>query len=95
MGEKCIMPQNPLYATERLSGYHRHEVFFGTANRQLSIDDGLVVFLPPHLHNMSSKGVHQNRELDLHFKRIGQKAWMDYYGKSEEEFRQRYGKSYL
>ncbi len=94
--EFCIMPPNPRYSTVRTAThYHRHEVFFGNGRRQLSIRDGLVVFLTPHLHNMSSKGVHQNRELDLHLKRIGQKAWMDYYGKSEEEFRQRYGRSYL
>ena len=57
--EFCIMPDNPPYwRNRREDGLHRHEVFFGTANRQKSIRDGLVIFLTPELHNMSNKGIH-------------------------------------
>ena len=46
--EFCIMPDNPPYwRNRREDGLHRHEVFFGTANRQKSIRDGLVIFLTP------------------------------------------------
>ena len=93
--EFCIMPPNPMYSTTRLPMLHRHEVFFGTANRQKSIKDGLVVFLAPEMHNMSNRGVHFNREFDLFLKRIGQQAWMDYYGKTTEDFIQEYGRNYL
>lgn len=92
--EFCIMPPNPIYKTERFYGSHRHEVFFGTANRKQSIEDGLVVFLKPELHT-GSKGVHNNREIDLYLKIIGQRAWMEYYNKSENDFIKRYGKSYI
>ena len=94
--EKCIMPANPRYSTERTPTHcHRHEVFFGTANRQKSISDGLVVFLTPEMHNMSNKGVHFNREFNLYLKRIGQQTWMDYYNKTAEDFIREYGKNYL
>lgn len=69
-------------------------MFFG-ANRQKSIKYGLVVFLTPEMHNMSNKGVHFNREFDLYLKRIGQKAWQDYYNKTKEDFLREFKKNYL
>lgn len=94
--EFCIMPDNPpLWRNFRFSGSHRHEVFFGTANRQKSIRDGLVIFLTPELHNMSDKGIHFNRSFDIVAKRAGERAWLDYYGKTIDEFIKEYGKNYL
>lgn len=94
--EKCIMPPNPKYSIIRTPTYcHRHEVFFGFANRQKSIKDGLVVFLTPEMHNMSNQGVHQNRAFDLYLKRIAQKTWMQHYGKTVEDFIREYGRNYL
>lgn len=92
--EFCIMPESPLYFTERKEGLHRHEVFFGS-NRQKSIDMGLVVFLPPELHNMSKAGVHFNREFDLKLKRIGQTAAMSHYNLTTEEFIKIFGRNYI
>ncbi|MBR5202901.1 MAG: hypothetical protein IKW45_06520 [Clostridia bacterium] len=92
--EKCIMPQSDLYKTERFYGSHRHEVFFNS-NRQKSIEDGLVVFLTPQQHNLSKESVHYNREFDLKLKKIAEQAWLDYYGKTIEDFIKRYGRNYL
>ena len=94
--EFCIMPDNPPYwRNSRGNGLHRHEVFFGTANRQKSIRDGLVIFLTPELHNMSNKGIHFNRNFDIAAKRSGERAWLDYYGKTIDDFIKEYGKNYL
>lgn len=94
--EFCIMPPDAHYNIIRTPLYcHRHEVFFGYANRQKSIDDGLVVFLQPEMHNMSKKGVHFNKTFNLYLKRIGEQAWCDYYGKTIEDFIERYGRSWL
>ena len=94
--EKCIMQDNPPYwRNHRLPGLHRHECFFGTANRQKSIEDGLVVFLTPNMHNGSNKGVHYNKEFDNMIKDAAERRWIEYYGKSIEEFRSRYGKNYI
>lgn len=89
------MPKDSMYETERTEYNVRHEVFFGQKNRQKSIDDGLIVFLTPAMHNMSNKGVHFNKEFDTYLKKIGQKAWQVYYNKSKEEFMKRYGRNYL
>ena len=92
--EYCIMEPNPRWKTKRFEGSHRHEVF-GAYNRQKSIEDGLVIFLRPEDHNMSERGIHANREFDLYAKRKAQLRWMEFYGKTTEQFIKRYGKNYL
>lgn len=69
--------------------------YFGGANRDFSIEDGMIIFLKPEMHNMSDKGIHFNKAFMDYAHRVGQKAWQEYYNKTEEEFIQRYGKSYL
>jgi hypothetical protein len=94
--EFCIMPDNPpIWRNERYYGLVRHEAFFGVRNRQKSIEDGLVVFLTPKMHNMSKDGVHFNKELNNIIKKTAQITWMNYYNKSIEDFIKRYGKNYL
>jgi hypothetical protein len=94
--EFCIMTDNPpIWYSKRFPGSHRHEIFFGNRNRKKSIEDGLVVFLRPELHNASNLGVHYNKQLDLELKIAGEKRWCEYYNKTPDEFRKRYGKNYL
>lgn len=94
VNEKCIMPKSYFYRTERFEGSHKHHIF-GGANRQLSDEDGLVVFLTPEMHNMSKRGVHFNKHFAEYLKRVGQKTWMEYYGKTKEDFIKRYGRSWI
>ena len=70
-------------------------VFFGTANRKLSDKDGLIVYLC-YEHHEGNMGVHNKNghKLDLELKKLAQKRWMEYYDKTEDDFRQRYGRSY-
>ena len=90
------MPKNPYYSTFRTAIYcHRHEVFFGIRNRQKSIEDGLIVFLRPEMHNGSSRGVHANIKFNLYLKKIAEKVWLDYYKKDVDDFIKRYGQNYL
>ena len=89
------MPDNPPYWRNfRFKGSHRHECLFGP-RRKKSIEDGLVIFLEPRLHNMSNEGVHFNRDFDLEIKKVAQKTWCKYYNKTTEDFIKRYGRSYL
>lgn len=91
------MPKNNSYSTVRTQIYcERHEAYFSKAFRQKSIDDGLIVFLKREDHR-ETNGVHGKNgdKLNRKLKRIAQKAWMDYYKKSKEEFIKRYGKSYI
>lgn len=94
--EYSIMESNPpKWWNKRFEGSHRHEIFYGVRNRQKSIDDGLVVFLRPELHNMSNMGVHFNKRFDLELKRIAEQRWLDFYNKTIDDFIARYGKNYL
>ena len=92
--EFCILKPDVRWSTKRFEGSHRHEIF-GSFNRHKSIEDGLVIFLRPEDHNMSERGIHANIEFDLYAKRKAQIRWMEFYGKTEEQFRKRYGKSWL
>ncbi len=73
------------YATDR------HHVMHGTANRKLADKDGLTVMLCHDCHMR----LHDKGNFDKELQKIGQKAWMEYYGKTANEFRKRYGKNYL
>jgi hypothetical protein len=97
--EKCIMPPNPNYQTYRFPGSERHEVFEGrTGNRDKSIEDGLVIFLMPSQHRTGKFSVHLNPKYwreEIKLQEIAEQAWIDYYGKTKEDFRKRYGRNYL
>lgn len=94
--EFCIMPDNPpIWRNHRVEGTHRHEIFYGTANRKKSIEDGMVIFLRPQLHNMSNAGIHFNKEFDLEVKQAAERRWLEYYGGTIEDFIKRYGRNYL
>lgn len=85
------------YSNQRYEGTHRHEIFFGTANRKKSIKYGLVVFIRPEDHNMSEYGVHNRKghEFDMYLKKLGQERAMDEYSWTTDEFIDIFGKSYL
>lgn len=91
----CIMPQSTKYSTKRTKKYNeRHEVYFSRAYRNKSIKDGLIVFLTEEDHR-GTNGVHgkNGERLNRYLKKTAQKAWMDYYKKTKEEFIKRYGKA--
>lgn len=93
----CIMPKSTKYSTKRTKKYcERHEVFFGRAYRNKSIKDGLIVFLTEEDHR-GTNGVHGKNgdKLNRYLKKVARKAWMDYYRKTEEEFREKYGQNHL
>lgn len=73
---------------------HRHHVFYGTGNRQISDKYGCWVYLCVRHHNMSSKGVHYDSEYDKKLKRECQLKWEELYG-TREDFIKTFGRSYL
>lgn len=68
-----------------------HHCIHGTANRKLADKDGLTVRLCRTCH----ENLHIKGNFDRELQRIAQARWMEYYGKSEDDFRRRYGKSFL
>lgn len=92
--KKSIMLKDDLWSTEYFPGSHKHHIF-GGANRKLSEQDGLFIYLTPKLHNMSDKGIHFNKTFMDYAHSVGQTSWIKYYNKTKEEFIARYGKNYL
>ena len=91
----CIMPKSTKYSTKRTKKYcERHEAYYSRAYRNKSIKDGLSVFLTEEDHR-GTDGVHGKNgdKLNRYLKKVAQKAWMEYYKKTKEEFIERYGKS--
>lgn len=73
-----------------------HEVFFGVANRHKSIEDGLVIPLcHKYHHNGNLIGIHQDIKLNMKYRKIAEKRWLEYYNKTIDDFRKRYGCNYL
>ena len=94
------MPNNPPYwYNERFNGSERHEIFEGrTGNRNKSIEDGLVIFTTPELHRTGKLSIHlspKQWEETTHMKVIAEKIWCDYYNKTIDEFREKYGRNYI
>ncbi|MBR3002895.1 MAG: hypothetical protein IKF38_04990 [Clostridia bacterium] len=93
----CIMPPSTRYSLKRTKKYcERHEAIFGRAYRFKSIQDGLIVFLTQEDHT-GTNGVHGKNgdKLNRLIKKNAQKAWMEYYKKTKEEWIERYGQNYL
>lgn len=73
---------------------HRHHIFHGYANRQISEEQGCWVHLCGRHHNQSNEGVHFNTPFDIMLKKYCQEKWEELNG-TREQFRQIFGKSYL
>jgi len=68
-----------------------HHVFFGVSKRKLSERYGMKVPLCIDCHT-GNKGVHRNRELDIHIKQLAQIEFEKNY--SFEEFMRIFGRNY-
>lgn len=68
-----------------------HHCIHGTANRKLADKDGLTVRLCKRCHTL----LHDKGNFDRELQKIAQKRWQEHYGKTEDDFRLRYGKNYL
>lgn len=79
-------------ATERL---HKHHIFFGTADRKTSEQNGFWVWLrwDYHIHYSENATPHNNREVDLYLKRLCQKEYEKTH--SRAEFMKLIGRNYL
>ena len=87
-----LQPKKECFFCGTTVGLHRHHVF-GGPNRKHSEDFGCVVYLCGDHHNLSNKGVHLNKHMDLLVKRYAQKVFEETY--SHEEFMKIFHKNYL
>lgn len=69
-----------------------HHVFSGV-NRRNSESYGLKVYLCKNHHTHGEMAVHQNKEVDMMLRRLGQQAFEKTH--TREEFMEIFGKNYL
>ena len=84
-------PDNLCYFCARYGNLEKHHCIHGTANRKLADEDGLFVWL---CHNCHMR-LHDQGIGDKGLQIVAEKAWMQRYGKTEEDFIKRYGKNYI
>lgn len=71
-----------------------HHLIFGRGLRNLAEQDGLKVPCCNNCHNMGKERIHENPMAEKLSKMLGQALWENNYG-DRDDFRKRYGKSYL
>ena len=94
MGKKSIMQQGDprCFICGRMTELQLHHVMSGTANRTLSDQDCLVVWLCRE-HHTGDTGVHKNSDKAESLKRLAQIAFEAKH--SHEEWMQTFRKNYL
>ena len=102
MSDSIVSNIKACYICGSIGNLHQHHVFYGSANRSKSDEDGCWVWLCPAHHNMSNNGVHFNKKLDNMIKEQTEKLWLEKYTSEEcdweeriNEFIKRYGRNYL
>lgn len=94
MSKSIMQEERRCYISGKVGELHRHHIYEGSGRRKKSELFGCWVWLTPELHNMSDRGVHFNKELDLKLKQECQIKWEETYG-NREAFIREFGRSYL
>ena len=89
--DNSIMPKSYLYSNIKVKGYQKHHIFGNVANRPKSEKYGLFVWFSEEQHRYLTDHPLENLKL----KQLAQKIFMEYYDKTEDEFREIFGKNYL
>lgn len=79
------------YLSGRRGVLHKHHCLHGTANRKKAEQDGCYVMLTMDEH----RRLHDTGKHDLELKQIAEKCWLEHYGGTIDDFRQRYGVNYI
>lgn len=74
-------------------GLHKHHIFEGFGKRAASDRMGCWLWLCAKHHNMSSYGIHFNKDIDMEVKRECQRKYEENH--TREEFMEQIGRNYL
>lgn len=91
--KSIIQSEKACYVCGTTYNLHSHHICYGTSNRKQSEKYGLKVWLCQE-HHTGNTGVHFNKPLDLHLKKLAQEHFEAKYG-TREYFRSVFGRSYL
>lgn len=92
MSNSIMQDEKVCYITGSTINLHKHHIY-GGGRRKLSEQYGCYVWLRADWHNMSSYGVHTDKELDKRLKRECQEKFEAIY--SRDKFMQIFGRNYL
>ena len=94
--KSIIQKEKKCFITKSTEGLDKHHIFFGNPDRQNSETYGLWVWLRHDMHIADSphRTPHNDREVDLMLKKIGQRAFEKVHG-SREAFMRIFGRNYL
>ena len=90
-----MQEERECYITQSTTRLHKHHIFGGTANRRLSEEFGLWIWLRADWHVGTPYSIHNNPMLMKRIQREGQLKAMECYGWSEADFRKVFGRSFL
>lgn len=94
MAKSILQDVKECYICGTTNNLHLHHIYYGTANRRLSDQDGCVVYLCLN-HHTGANGVHTNRKIDLFLKAKCEKEYLRLNNKTIDDFIARYGRDYL
>lgn len=86
-----IIPPSPLYFNKETKGCHKHHIFGNVANRPKSEKYGLFVWMTDEQHRY----LHDHPLEMLKLKKTAQTVFMEHYGKTIDEFREIFGRSWI
>lgn len=89
--KSIIQDRRECFLCGRTDQLQTHHCIHGVANRKYADQDGLTVYLCIRCHT----NLHSCGTCDLELKQIAQRMWCRYYRKTSEDFRERYGKTYV
>ncbi len=91
--ESIIQDKKECLVCHTQQGLHKHHVFYGRGLRNISEQNGFVVWLCGYHHNLSNNGVHFNCELDNHIKMLMQAKYEETH--THAEFMELVGMNFL
>lgn len=91
--KSIIQTEKECYVCHTTCNLQDHHIIYGTANRKQSEKYGLKVWLCQE-HHTGNTGVHFNKTLDLHLKKLAQEKFNAVYG-ANKSFLEVFGKNYI
>lgn len=90
--DSILQKERHCFVCGNVGNLHCHHIFFGTALRKISEENGFKVWLC-QWHHTGKEGVHFDKKLDLWLKRVCQAFYERKY--SREEWLKIVGRNYL
>ncbi len=82
MAKSILQRDKRCFITGRIDNLHKHHIY-GGGNRKNSEKNGFWVYLTAEYHNMSNRGVHFDRKLDLRLKEQCQRKFEETHTRAE------------